>query len=80
MAIIFNITKQTDTYKDTYEINCDLLHQTHTLISERCTLSVQLFVRNSGETGNVLMLRMSHSFPVSGTVCCVSNLTVLVGR
>lgn len=61
-------------------MNCDLLHQTHTLISELCTLSVQLFVRSRGETGDALMLRMSHSFPVSDTVCCVSNLTALVGR
>lgn len=43
-------------------------------------LSPRPLVRSSGETGDALVLSMSHPFPVSHTVCCVSNLMVMVGR
>lgn len=59
-------------------MNSDLLDHINTPTLELGALSVPL-VRSSGETGGVLVQRMSYSFPVSHAVCCVSNLTVLVG-
>ena len=55
----------------------NLIYKTNTTIFGCFSLSRPI-VRIGGETTDALMLKMSHLFPVSHTVCCMSNQTVLV--